>query len=286
MAGVLTSSAIVKQKMASQGIILGVSSAGNSSTAAAAGSGYMSATIGWNTVGTTLGTSYYGIDVPTGLSGQLRMILTSIAQGNNQLTGAIGMIYKIGTLNLAATGAQFTHNANWSGSIKRTNGAMGTATAINMTPIVHITTATTTTAPVFNINSYVNQAGATITGAKTMTMPSATTAIGSGYICRLEDGDSGVQDITAINVSVAGATGAATIYGLEWFSPLGSDASSMPSMDDMLFSPPHMPDINPASPTPNSGTLTYNTDHFLVPLYFGSTGANSTIGLIYCVQDN
>lgn len=280
MAGALTTHAIVQQKAASQGIIMPIQSAGYAGTSAAATSGYISASVCWNTIGTTLGTSYSGIHIPQGLSGNLRPIRMDLGMAT-PTTIFLCLIYKLGTITVSATGSEFTHNPNFTGPINRTNGRMGTSTAINMMPLIFTHAADTVAAAVYSL-TYVNQLGNSITGVKTMIDPSITTAIGSGFIHRLEDGDSAIQDVTAANVGTASTTGTKFVLGLEPLAVGGTDVSGIPSTDDLLFSPPSMHDMLPGTPT--TGSLTLDTDYWLCPVSFGNYNVVVS-GQIYAVLD-
>lgn len=164
-------------------------------------------------------------------------------------------IYLVGSLNLAATGDQFTHNA---ATYPLTRTIMGQATQpVAMIPLIRIKTALSATAAVIRLRTaaggagYVDQDGNNVVGTKTITMPSPTTAAESCYIFKLETGDTGVRDISAIEVTTASSTGTADVCLLEIISPALSLTIS-PCITDCLMNG-FMRRVNPAVAT--SGTV-------------------------------
>jgi len=131
--------------------------------------------------------------------------------------------YKIGTLNLAATGDQFTHDAA-TFPILRTR--MGEASKpLPLIPAIYVTTATTVTAPIVTLKNgaastgYVDQDGNTVVGTRTLTFPNAATAVQTGLMPLLELTDYAIRDIQQINVGTAASAGAATVFGIELLLP-------------------------------------------------------------------
>lgn len=230
--------------------------ASGATTAAAAPSGHLSCSVVVNAIGTTLPGTLVGFP-SNGSTNAKRLIhyLQGVgAAGTFQ--GYMGVYYKLGTLNLAATGDQFTHDAATFPVLRTKYGE--SSKPVSLIPLVQITTATTTTAPIFTLkngagtNGYVDEDGNTIVGTKTMTMPAAATANNSTFIFRLENDDNAVEDIVNINVGTAAATGAATIWGFEPISPLATYSATNATAEDALFAPLRLPDITPAVAT--SGT--------------------------------
>jgi hypothetical protein len=217
---------------------------------------------------------------PPGLSAQamlsLCMATTGLAAGRATY---LAYFYKIGTLVLTATGNQFTHDA---ATFPVTRTQFGAATKpVALVPLLYITTATTTTAAQFILKNsapsagYTNQDGATITGTKTHTLPAAATAVSSAYILRLEEGDSAVQDVTQIDITVAASAGAASVYGVELLAPLGTLAGPAAFISEALLGGLHLNDLRPAAAT--SGSVT----SFLGLLQMGSpTGSLSSLGFL------
>jgi hypothetical protein len=96
-----------------------------------------------------------------------------------------------------------------------------------------------------------------------MTMPAAATAAASAFIIRLEEEDSGVRDISAIEVTTAASAGAATIFGMELLGPI-SVVRGLQVIYDAAFGGLGMTNLLPAVPT--AGTLT----SYLVVVALGS----------------
>lgn len=194
------------------------SPAGVNVTAAAAASGYFSAQLRGNELTSTLPGTIDGWPLAPSLPDTIGLVSAGALQTNGSGGQFLCWIYKFGTLNLAATGDQFTHDA---ATFPILRPEFGTSGPLLLIPLVQITTATATTPPVFRLRTaggaagYVDQDGNSVIGTKTMTMPAAATVAGSTYIFRLEEEDSAVRDITNIEVTTAGTTGAATVWGME-----------------------------------------------------------------------
>ena len=226
-------------------------------TTANAGCGFMNIGFSWNSIGTTLYTTLQSFPLPLSLPNEVFHLWSQYYGG---LGGCgLGYLYKIGTVDLTATGNQLTHDAATFPVVRTQLNAA--SQPVGLIPVVLITTATATTAPVFRLRTlagaagYVDQDGNSIVGTKTMTMPAAATAAGSGYIIRLEDGDSAVRDITNVEVTTAGTAGAATIYGLEILSKYPTNRQNyIPATSNGLFRGIELPDLRPATAT--SGTVT------------------------------
>jgi len=254
-------------------------------TGGAAASGFHSLQMFLNALGTTQPNTLVGLPLPPSLSGPLRLVLSQ-TQVSSARVGFLAYFYKIGTVDLtAAAGSEmFTHDSAGF-PVKRTKFGVAN-TAVNLLPMLYITTATATTAPAFIIRNpsgpaagYTNQAGAGVTGTKTITLPSATTTVASGFMLRMENGDSGVQDVSNIESVTAGSAGAGIIFGLELLVPLGFYSAGLPSVYDALFGGVLMRDLAPAVPT--SGTLT----GYLGILSIGTGGNVNLGGVIGTVLD-
>jgi hypothetical protein len=219
------------------------------------------------------------------LTDELRILSIQIAHNQNASNRqfAFGNFYKLGTLNLAATGDQFTHDAA-TFPVLRTR--LGQASqAVPLRPLVQITTACSVTAPIFILRTaagaagYVDEDGNSVIGTKTMTMPSVTTAVQSTYLFRLEDGDSAITDITAIEVTTASSTGAATIWGFEELGTVPAVIGSEGGYRDAVFSGLRMATMNSAVAT--SGTAS----SFSGILAIGSNAAATPHLVIKAVLD-
>lgn len=200
----------------------------------------------YNSIGTTLYSALQDIPIQGGLtSSPLRLKNFSVG-GNRPVAIQLVRVYKLGTVNLS-TGV-FTHDA---ATYPVTKTQMGTSQALDLIPFIQITTAPATTAPAFTFN-YTNQADAAITGTVVNTLPSATAAVGSCYMLRLESGDSAIHDVTAMSFSATGTAGAATIWGVETFGQAIVPLATIQGAKNSLVKGISIPDVNPAVAT--SGT--------------------------------
>lgn len=223
-------------------------------TAATATSGYFSLNIAANIIGTTYPNTLQSF-MPGVPAADFRSVLTYLVQNRG---GYLALLYTLGTLNLTATGNQFTHDAATFPVLGKKFGQSGQP--INLIPLLYVTTATSTTAPAFMLNAsggtagYVNQDGSGVIGTKTFTFPAATTNAQSCFILRLEDGDSSIQDITQIDVTTASATGAATLYGMQKISNFSVPTTQL-SVYDSLLGGMGLQNLNPAAATSGSATV-------------------------------
>lgn len=244
-----------------------------STTSAAAASGSFSMMLMPNNIGTTLWSAVQGIPEPAGLPSPTRLTGLALAPNRGQVD-YFGRFYKVGTLNLAATGDQFTHDAATFPILKN---QMGASSALNLIPIMVVTTATTTTAAIFTIKTtggaagYKNQDGSSVIGTKTFTMPNVATALGSAFVLRLEDNDSAVQDITQISVGTAASAGAASIYLFECLAVSITPVGNATSQRNVAFNPVSLPNI--AAGTATSGTAT----SALMFMAYGTAGAATQV---------
>lgn len=236
---------------------VGVTSGGT--TAATTASGNINQIFHYNSVGSTLYSTLVDIPIQAGLtSSPLR--LKSFSMGSNRAASyQLVRLYKIGTANLA-TGT-FTHDAA-TFPINKTQ--MGSSQALDLIPFIQVTTAPATTAPAFTF-TYTNQADASVTGSTTFTFPSATAAVGSCYMMRLETGDSAVHDISAMSFSATGSAGAATIWGAEIFGQSVVAGANTQGGKNALLKGISIPNI--LAGTATSGTASTQ----LVPMSIGLT---------------
>lgn len=246
-------------------------------TAAAAASGGFTCGINFNGIGTSPTSIKFA---PT--TSPIRMLGVNI--GNSQGRGLFLVhLYKIGTLALNATGDQFTHDAATFPILRTQFGE--TSKPLSLTPLIQITTATTTTIAVFTIKTnaggtgYTDQDGNATVGTKTFTMPNAATAVRSTFFLRLESNDSGVRDIAQIAVSTAAAAGAATIWGAEFLAAIPSHIASTGAYMDSLYGT-----FQPMNLTPGLATSGTATSHLAV-LCVGQTGGAASYGYINGVID-
>lgn len=248
-----------------------------SGTAAAANSNFNTSALLPNVIGGTLGTTQQSIPGQHTLSGTYVNFVSFIYQNNTTRTTHVARIYKLGTLNLAATGDQFTHDSA-TFPITRTDWT-GSSQPVTLIPIICVTTALTTTAAAFQLQTnagaagYTDQDGNATIGTKTFTMPSATTAVGSTYVLKLETGDIGVRDINQIKVTTAAATGAADVWGMEIFD-CGQQGLQAAALTDAINSGYLLDVITAGSAT--SGTATT----FLTLVSTSSSSNTSTCALV------
>ena len=230
--------------------------AAGTGTAATTTSGGFSGGIVVNSVGTTYPTTLVGLPYGNKTSQQLfvQMFCNSVASRGNMF----GRFYQLGTLNLAATGDQFTHSGTFT---KLTRTLFGEASkSITMFPIVYQTVATATTAPVIILKTaaggtgYVDQDGNNVVGTKSFTYPAAITAVQGAYFLRLEDTTCAIQDIKAIQVTTAGTTGTATVYGFEPIVSMPGVATNVTNQIDTVYAGIAMQDVSPA--IPDAGSVT------------------------------
>ncbi len=220
-----------------------------STTAAAAASGFLSVGINWNLQGTAVPSTPVTFGNPPATDELLLMQHGQYA-GSGSRAGYLALIYRFGTLALNATGDQFTHDSTFT-SLHRTR--YGMTEDVELVPIVYITTATTTSAPVFRLRTvaggagYTNQVSGAKVGTKTMTMPAAATTINSAFVIRLEDGDTSVRNISNIEVTNAGNAGAAIVVGAELLCPIQQFSGEL-GYKDNLFGGLSLPDLMPAVP--------------------------------------
>lgn len=248
----------IMEKLATKGFYIpAYLAAQGAGTAAGATSGFFNMQPLFNRIGSTLPTTLVGSPyLPT--PDDSTVLAQAYGYGSQARGMWLGWVYLIGTLNLATTGNAFTHNAA-TFPVLRTR--MGEASKpVPLWPFIYLTVATTVTAPVFRIRNgaltqgYVNQAGVTVVGTKQWTAPAAATAIQSGLMLSLEEGDYAVRDIQQIELSIAASAGAANVYGFEPICPMYS-GSANPLMGgiDALGEFLNPTDIRPAVAT--SGTV-------------------------------
>lgn len=231
---------------------------GATTTTASTGSNNYTLQLFFNFTGTTLPGTLVGFPLPPALTSNLFLVMSHA----NNTTGRCGLclvyLYKIGTVDLTGTGDKFTHDAATFPLLRTQFGV--TSQPITLIPIVNITTATTVSAATFILKTvaggagYVNQDGSSIVGTTTFTFPSATTAINSAFLPRLESGDSGIRDIAAVDVTGLSVLGAADIWGMEILAPISQMGDQPVGLQDAVFGGLSMVDLAPAVAT--SGTVT------------------------------
>ena len=252
------------------------STAGVSVTAATTSCNNMTCQMRGNEMTTTVPSSFDSFPSPAGMSSTALLFSNAGVSTNGAGGQYYRWFYKLGTLNLAATGDQFTHDTATFPVLRTIFGQA--SQPVPLFPIVQLTTATATTAPVFRMRTaggaagYVNQDGSSVVGTRTMTLPGAVTASSSTYFMRLELGDTWVQDVTNIEVTTAGSAGAATVWGLEILSSPHVNGIYEVSAHDALFGGIGMNDLSPAVAT--SGTATALLGCLTL---FSGTGSNGGV---------
>lgn len=259
-----------------------LASGSTSGTAAAVTSGRFSMGIQFG-AGTTIPGTLTSMVTNDVANNQLMMVSYS-GTSASAISGIYGRIYRIGGVVLTATGNQFTHDA---ATFPLTRTIMGMAgAAVNLIPLVFVTTALTTTAAAFILdtavggNGYTNQSGVGVVGSTTFTFPSTTTATGSTYIPMLNTGDSAIQDIAQVNVTVSSATGAFDIYGFEPYA-YGNNLSnsSLNFQNDVIYGGCFTQNNLPAVAT--SGTAT----SYKVIISYANPGGTTFSGFDLSVQN-
>jgi len=251
-------------------------------TASTAASGNMDGGLSSNNIGTTLTGTMRSIPIPA-TGAPTRMMMNVQDPYNSIHPGFLAFFYKIGTLDLTATGDKFTHDT---ATFPITRTLYGQATQpLDLIPLVQISTATTTTAAVFTIKNagnttgYVNASGSTVVGTNAMTLPAAATKLNTTLLMLLNAGDTGVRDITSINVGTSAAAGAATIWGMEIISPLGAPTASFSMLHDSITGGINLANLQPGAAT--TGTAT----SFLGTWGGNSTTTHNTGGFLLAAQD-
>ena len=240
--------------------VIGSTTSGLSTTTTSnVGDGYHVCQLLANRIGSTLPATLQSFMLPPITSSQeLRLALFALANSvGNNFSGFLARVYKIGTQVLTSTGDQFTHD---SATFPITQKKWGIASQpLVLLPMLVVTTATTTTAAVLTMKTaaggagYKNQDGSSIVGATSLTFPATATALGTSFILPVNNGDSGVTDIIAIQTVTAASAGAASVWGVAplcSFSNLGVELNAQ----DSLFSGISMVDLAPGVAT--SGTAT------------------------------
>ena len=195
-------------------------------TAAGNGSNNLTLALDFHGIGSTLPGTLQDIPRPASPPRDWLTQLYTLANTSTSRGVCLVWLYKFGTVNLAATGNQFTHNAATFPILRTRYGAA--SQPITLIPLLYITTATTSSAPAFILQvngggtGYVDQDGNNVDAATTFTCPAAATAVQSCYALRLEAGDCGVRDISQIDVTTAGMAGAADVWGMEFIGGVGN----------------------------------------------------------------
>lgn len=260
---------ILKQQARGKYVMrMGVTATTLAVSASGASSGFISVTMTGNSIGSTLPSTIADFPIPTGITGDLWSV-ASVDGFNTSLRGwMFARIYKVGTVNLTATGNQFTHDAATFPLLRTEFGVANKPQAL--WAVIQVTTALSVTAAALTMN-YVNQDGNSVTGTRTFTFPAATTGQGSTYFLPLEQGDYAVRDVSAINVTTASTTGAATVWLMEQLAPTYNAFSGAITADYLSGHGLAVTNQTPAVAT--SGTATTNTVYAL----FGASAASAGI---------
>lgn len=222
-------------------------------TAAGANSGGVAVHVLPTLLGTTLWSTVKGVNLQSGFDATKDLRCLHLKNGSvRQLTFWLCRLNKIGVVDFTNTGQRLTHDA-CTYPLTRTRGRV--SRNVFGFPLLHVTTATSTTAPIISSIGYKNQDGASVTGTQSFTLPATNTLVGTGLLLSLEDGDGGVQDITAVNVGTASSAGVADLYMAEPMLQSSVVVVGHVSQADMVrgsrFGPPC---VSPATPT--AGSLT------------------------------
>lgn len=168
-------------------------------------------------------------------STDLRFLLSFGAMANqacslvlyDRLTGVSG-------ISLATTGAKTVN----SGAL----GRYATTAAVNNEVWLEVTTATTTTAPVVNLNAYTAADGTTAQAGGSVTFPAAATVIGTMIQLPLTAAKTGVRSVEAgLNVGTAAAAGVVNVVILKRLAViplLANQWNEVSYLDDTMGLPP------------------------------------------------
>lgn len=260
---------IYKQQARGKSIFrIGVTGAGTTGTAGAGTSGFFTLGLNGNSIGTTLPNTFGEFAIPSGLTGDLWTLASLIGSSTSVRGNVFARIYKVGTVSLTATGNQFTHDTATFPLLRSEFGASNKAQAF--WPIIQVTTALSVTAAVFTMN-YTNQTGGSITGTRSFTFPSATTGVSSAFFLPLEQGDWAARDISAINITTASTTGAATVWLMEELEPSTNMFQNVLTADSLSGYGLKIANQIPATAT--TGTATSSTVFSLV----GTTASSTSL---------
>ena len=278
---VSTRAQIMQNLAAGKGILVPFETTAGASvtTTQNAGSGFSYCQIQPNNIGSTLQSTLQSFGVPPGLPECFLQFLNAGSGSGNVRGVYLARLYKIGTVNLGATGDQFTHDSATFPMLRTQLGQSNQP--IGLLPLLQVTTAPTVTAPAVRLETvaggtgYVDQDGNNETvPVATLTLPSATTVLGTCYFLKLNAPDSAVRDVVAVRTVTAGTSSpAATVWGVELLCPLFMYNSNIPNYQDCLSGGLNAVDLAPATPT--SGTAT----SVLALIQFGGS-ADQWIGWI------
>lgn len=267
---------ILKQQARGKYVMrMGVSATTLAVSAAGASAGFISLSFTGNSIGSTLPSTIADFLMPAGITGDLWTV-ASVDGFNTNLRGwMFARIYKVGTVVLTATGNQFTHDAATFPLLRTEFGVASKPQAL--WAVIQVTTALSTTAAAFTMN-YVNEDGTSVTGTRTFTFPAATTGQGSVYFLPLEQGDWACRDVSAINVTTASATGAATVWLMEQLEPTYNAFAGPLTADYISGHGLAVTNQTPAVAT--SGTATTNAVFSLFGASAAAAGAATNISVL------
>jgi hypothetical protein len=239
-------------------VFFGNSVTSSAGTAAGSSSGFLAMTISGQSIGSTYPTTIQEFQTPAGITADTFNILNFQSPTVAGRGSGIARIYKVGTLNLTATGDQFTHDA---ATFPVTRTEMNVAsTALQLIPFIQVTTALTGFAAAFQLQTnaggagYKNQVGTSVIGTKTFTFPSATTAVGSSYFLTMNDADYACTDIIQIKVTTAATAGACDVFLFEDLGLCQGQTAGASIYDNVVGSGVRLTNTTPAVAT--SGTAT------------------------------
>ena len=195
---------------------MGTSGTGASTNAGTSACGFFTLSFTGNAIGTTLPNTFGEFAIPSGITADLTNLASLSGSSLSARGCAFFRIYKVGTINLAATGNQFTHDTATFPLLRSEFGVSNKAQAL--WPVLQVTAVTATNQAVMTF-TYVNQIGSSVTGARTLTLPAAATSASSAFFIPLEQGDWAAQDITAMNITTAATAGTATVWLAEEIDP-------------------------------------------------------------------
>lgn len=168
-------------------------------------------------------------------SPDLRFLLSFGAMANQPCSLVLyDRLAGVSGISLATTGAKTVN----SGALTR----YATTDAVNNEAWLEVTTATTTTAPVVNLNAYTAADGTTAQAGGNVTFPAAATVVGTMIQLPLTAAKTGIRSIQAgLNVGTAAAAGVVNVVILKRLAViplLANQWNEVSFLDDTMGLPP------------------------------------------------
>lgn len=140
-------------------------------------------------------------DLPSATKHLLTVFATA---SQNMVLMVYDRLYAVSGISVATTGDRALDTSGAVGIARYTDG-------YGVLPVLEVTTATTTTAPVVNLKLYTNQLGQQVGPGPNFTFPAVATDADCMMFLPLLGTDIGCRDIRTLNVVTAGAAGICTV---------------------------------------------------------------------------